>query len=169
MAFGKNLARVRKEKGMTQEVLARNSNVAVSQIRRYETDKSSPMLEVVEKIAKTLGVSTDELIFGNSDAIASYRVLDRELLQQFEMISKLDEDEKGAVKKILEAVIVKNRIAEVMPTKRDESWSMEMKAIVENFRKKASKYSDEEIEKIVDEAVEAVRNEERAKLQQNAA
>ena len=44
MSFGKNLAKVRKEKGLTQEELVKISGVAISQIRRYETDKSIPFV-----------------------------------------------------------------------------------------------------------------------------
>lgn len=46
VSFGRNLATIRKEKGLTQEALVQKSGVAISQIRRYEADKSSPTLDV---------------------------------------------------------------------------------------------------------------------------
>ncbi|MEK6581436.1 MAG: helix-turn-helix transcriptional regulator, partial [Nitrospirota bacterium] len=63
MSFGKNLSRFRKEKGLTQEDLVKKSGVAISQIRRYEADNSSPTLDVVTRLAKALGVSIDEMVF----------------------------------------------------------------------------------------------------------
>ena len=42
MAFGKNVARFRKEKGLTQEDLVKKSGVAISQIRRYEAASPRP-------------------------------------------------------------------------------------------------------------------------------
>ncbi|MEK7333532.1 MAG: helix-turn-helix transcriptional regulator, partial [Nitrospirota bacterium] len=98
MSFGKNLSRFRKEKGLTQEELVKKSGVAISQIRRYEADNSSPTLDVVTRLAKSLGVSIDELVFDKATGIASTRLMDRELLEQFEMVSALDEDEREAVK-----------------------------------------------------------------------
>ena len=44
-----------------------------------------------------------------------------------------------------------------MPSPKDEDWSKEMKSVVSEFRKGAEEYSDDEIENIVDEAVNAVR------------
>lgn len=58
---------------------------------------------------------------------------------------------------IFESMILKNRLEEIMPTRKDEAWSKEMKSVVSEFRKGAEEYSDDEIENIVDDAVNAVR------------
>lgn len=50
-----------------------------------------------------------------------------------------------------------------MPNKSDTEWTKEMKKIVAAFRVRAKGYSEDEINKIVDEAVKAVRAEERTK------
>ena len=50
MSFGTSLTRLRKEKGLTQEDLVKMSGVGISQIRRYETDKSTPSLDIVVKL-----------------------------------------------------------------------------------------------------------------------
>src|SRR4030066_69883 len=93
MSFGRNLATFRKEKGLTQEDLVKKSGVAISQIRRYEADKSSPTLKVITRLAKALGVSIDELVFDKTIGVAASKLMDRELLEQFEMISRLEEEE----------------------------------------------------------------------------
>jgi transcriptional regulator with XRE-family HTH domain len=99
MSLGQNLVKFRKEKGLTQEDLVRLSGVAISQIRRYEADKASPSLDVIIKLAKSLGVSIDEMVFGKATGVASNKIVDRELLEQFETVSSLGEDEKYVVKK----------------------------------------------------------------------
>jgi len=162
MSFGKNLARFRKDKGLTQEDLVKRSNVAISQIRRYEADKSSPTLDVITKLAKALGVSIDELVFDKETGIAAGKILDRELLEQFEMISLLEEEERLAVKKMLEGIIVKHQVEKMMRPKADKSWSQRFREITERLSKGAKEYSQDEIDKVIDEAVSAVRTKQHA-------
>ena len=162
MSFGKNLSRFRKEKGLTQEDLVKKSGVAISQIRRYEADKSSPTLDVITRLAKSLGVSIDELVFDKEKGIAATKIMDRELLEQFEMVSALDEDEREAVKKILEGVIVKHQVNKMMKPKPERSWSQRFREITDRLAKGAKDYSQEDIDKVIDEAVTAVRSKAHA-------
>lgn len=162
MSFGKNLSRFRKEKGLTQEDLVKKSGVAISQIRRYEADNSSPTLDVVTRLAKALGVSIDELVFDKATGIAATKLMDRELLEQFEMVSSLDEDEREAVKKILEGVIVKHQVNKMMRPKPEKSWSQRFREITDRLAKGAKDYSQDEIDKVIDEAVTAVRSKAHA-------
>jgi len=157
MAFGKNLARFRKEKGLTQEELVKRSGVAVSQIRRYEADKSSPTLEIIAKLAKALGVSIDELVFDKATGVAASKIMDRELLEQFEMVCSLKDEEREAVKKILEGIIVKHQVEKMMRPKAEKSWSERFREITDRLAKGAKGYSEKEIDKVIDEAVRAVR------------
>ncbi|MEE8432774.1 MAG: helix-turn-helix transcriptional regulator [Candidatus Desulfatibia sp.] len=157
MFFGKNLVKFRKEKSLTQEGLVKLSGVAISQIRRYETDKSSPSLEVIIKLAKTLGVSIDEMVFEKITGVASNKIIDRELLEQFEMISAMAEEEKYVVKKMLEGVIVKHQVEKMMRPRIEKSWSERFREITDKLAKGAKDYSQDEIDSVIDEAVAAVR------------
>jgi len=161
MSFAQKLSKLRKDKGLTQEEMAKKVKVGVAQIRRYEKGTSSPTLEIIKNIAKTLGVSADELIFDEKEGVAFVKILDKKLLEQFEVISNLNPHDKEAIKTILESVIIKNRLEEVMPSKKDEEWSTRMRKILSEFRKGAQRYSQEEIESIVDEVVMAVRKDNR--------
>lgn len=162
MSFGKNMSRFRKEKGLTQEDLVKRSGVAISQIRRYEADKSSPTLNVITRLAKALGISIDELVFDKATGIAASKIMDRELLEQFEMVSALDEDERDAVKKILEGVIVKHQVNKMMRPKSEKSWSHRFREITDRLAKGTKDYSEEEVENVIDEAVAAVRSKAHA-------
>lgn len=159
MPFAEKLAKLRREKGLTQEEMAKKIGVGIAQVRRYEKGASSPTLEVIKNIATTLGVSADELIFEENEGVASARIVDRELLAQFEELSKMDPRDQEAVKTILESMIIKNKVEQIRPAKRDVIWSGEMRRVVSELRKGAEQYSDEEIDKMVDEAVKAVRGE----------
>jgi len=163
MPFAEKLSKLRKDKGLTQEELAKKVGVGIAQMRRYEKGASSPTLEVIKNMSRSLGVSADELIFDKNEGVASARIIDRKLLEQFEMLSRLTPPDQEAVKIVLESVIIKNKIQEVMPPQSDAAWSREMRRIVAEFRKGAEGYSEEEIDQIVDEAVTAVRAEKKHK------
>jgi transcriptional regulator with XRE-family HTH domain len=148
MPFGKNLVRFRKEKGLTQEDLVKISGVGISQIRRYEADKSTPSLDAIMRLVKALGVSIDEMVFDKAMAIAGNKIMDRELLEQFEMISSMDEEERKIVKKILDGIIVKNQIEKILRPRAEKSWSQRFREITDRL---------EQIDEVIDEAVTAVR------------
>jgi transcriptional regulator with XRE-family HTH domain len=163
MPFAEKLARLRKDRGFTQEELAKKIGVGIAQMRRYEKGSSSPTLEVIKNMARALGVASDELIFDENEGVASARILDKRLLEQFEMLSKMKSHDKEAIMTIIEGMIIKNKIEEIIPSKPDVAWTKEMRKVVSELRKGAEGYSDEEIEGIVDEVVKAVRNEKKEK------
>jgi transcriptional regulator with XRE-family HTH domain len=57
-----NLATLRKEKGLTQEALARKSGVNRVLIARFETGRSNPTLDTLQKIALALDVPIDAIV-----------------------------------------------------------------------------------------------------------
>jgi transcriptional regulator with XRE-family HTH domain len=61
--ISKTLRKLREEKGLSQERLARLSDVANNTIIKIEAGKNqNPTLDTLKKIAKSLDVSIDDLI-----------------------------------------------------------------------------------------------------------
>lgn len=61
--ISKNLKKLRESKGLSQEKLARLSDVANNTIVKIEAGKNqNPTLDTLKKIAKALTISIDELI-----------------------------------------------------------------------------------------------------------
>ncbi len=60
--FGKNLKRIRKNKGYTQKELAEHLHFGYSAISNYESGRNEPSLDILMELADILGVTTDELI-----------------------------------------------------------------------------------------------------------
>lgn len=89
MDFAQRLAAFRKERGLTQQALADRAGVHITQINRYETGDSQPMLDVIRRLAIALTVSADELILGKDE-----RGPDEDLRLQFEAISQFDAEDK---------------------------------------------------------------------------
>ena len=86
-----------------QSALADRIGIHVSQLRRYEAAKSQPTLDVIRRLATTLAVSADLLIFDDHE-----RDPDNDLKLAFEAAQHLDPDEKAVIKHLIEAVLLKH-------------------------------------------------------------
>jgi transcriptional regulator with XRE-family HTH domain len=61
--LAKNVEKLRKQKGLSQERLARLADVANNTIIKMESgENKNPTLETLRKVAKALDISVDELI-----------------------------------------------------------------------------------------------------------
>ena len=61
--LAKNITRLRKARGLSQEKLARLADVANNTLIKMESGENhNPTLETLKKVAKALEVSVDELI-----------------------------------------------------------------------------------------------------------
>ena len=77
--IGERLLQLRKEKGMTQQELAKQLGITKYTISSYEADKSAPSDELKVQIAKIFDISTDYLL-GLVDQPLSYRKLERAVI-----------------------------------------------------------------------------------------
>jgi len=102
MSFAKKLVDLRKKKGLTQQALADAIGLHVTQIKRYESGDSQPSLEAIKKIAQTLCVTTDSLIF-EEDELAP----DADLALQFRAVSQMPPEERRVIQQLLEGMIIK--------------------------------------------------------------
>ena len=60
--LGQNIATFRKEKNITQEALAEICGVSSQAVSKWENDISCPDITLLKTIARTFGVSVDELM-----------------------------------------------------------------------------------------------------------
>lgn len=109
MDFAQRLAAFRKERGLTQQALADLVGVHLTQINRYETGDSQPTLDVIRRVAISLNVSADELIFGKDE-----RGPDQDLRLQFEAISQFDEEDRELARGVIEGLILKHQAKQSM-------------------------------------------------------
>ena len=67
MTIGKRIATLRKEKGLTQEDIARKLDVSSQAVSKWENDQSCPDISLLPKLAKVLGVTVDTLLSGEEE------------------------------------------------------------------------------------------------------
>ncbi len=69
--IGKNLQKLRKMMNLTQEALAEKVGVARQTIAKWETEESTPDLEMSGKLASVLEISLDDLVNAPEDELDS--------------------------------------------------------------------------------------------------
>lgn len=74
IAFGRELRKLRQQRGLTQEKLAELVDLSVPYISHLERGTKKPSLEVLTRLAESLGVTVDRLLAGNqvTDKAAYY-------------------------------------------------------------------------------------------------
>ena len=109
-SFGQRVASARRERGLTQGELADKTGVHISHIQRIEAGTSQPTVDVLKRVAEALGVSIDHLVLDRASEVAAQRLTDRELVEQFAAIEDFNDTDKQAIKTVLAAMIVKQRV-----------------------------------------------------------
>ena len=65
MTLGERLAKLRKEKGLSQEEVADKINVTRQTVSKWELDQSLPDFDRIMPLCKLYNISSDELLTGN--------------------------------------------------------------------------------------------------------
>jgi len=113
MGFAERLKKTRQGKGFSQTDLAKEVGIHYTQIGRYENKGANPTADVLAKLANILGVSSDFLMNGTAENIANDTLTDKDLLNQFKSIEKMDDSDKNVVKIFLDAFITKKKIQQL--------------------------------------------------------
>ncbi len=62
MKVGRRVKALREQRGLSQTALARRARISKMQLYRVETDRSSPVLRTLERVARALGVKVRDLL-----------------------------------------------------------------------------------------------------------
>jgi transcriptional regulator with XRE-family HTH domain len=85
--------------------------ISYAQVKRYETKGAQPPAEVLKKLTDALDNTVDFLINGNTDEKAASTYNDAELLQQFQAVEQMDEEDTNTVKRLIDAFLPKGRFS----------------------------------------------------------
>lgn len=105
--IGQRLARLRKEKGLTQVELAERLRINQSMMLDYERDVIRLHGELIVQLTGILGVSADELLGLKADAKKNGTVKNRRLQRQVQAVDKLSKRDQQAVLRTIEAFLSK--------------------------------------------------------------
>ncbi len=108
--FPTRLRDLRKQKNLSQGELAALAGCHSCHIGRYERGESRPSADALRRLADAVGVSGDYLLEGTTEEAARAHFEDRELLQQFQAVEKLPDEDKTVIKKLVDAFLMKRQI-----------------------------------------------------------
>ena len=108
--FAKRLRQLRDQRGLSQTELGHLINIHYTHIGRYEAGRSIPTAETLKALANALGVTADYIMDGATSDMASARLTDRELIQRFQDVERLPEEDKAVVKKLLDAFLAMHQL-----------------------------------------------------------
>ena len=103
MSFATRLLQLRKAKGHTQSSFSDAVGLHITQIKRYELGQSQPTLEAIRKMAQTLNVSADALVFDEDERGPS-----DDLRLHFEAVARMSAEDRQVVRSLLEGMILKH-------------------------------------------------------------
>jgi transcriptional regulator with XRE-family HTH domain len=111
-AFGERLKHLRNQKGWTQKELAFKVEIGFSQFNKYEMGLHIPSLEKLIQLAELLDSTLDYLLTGDSNDQVNLH--DTRLAKRFKELEQFQAEDKEAIIRILDGMIIKNRTQSVM-------------------------------------------------------
>lgn len=105
--IGKRIAKLRKEKGLSQEKLAEKLGVSSQAVSKWENDASCPDISLLPILARVLDVTTDELLTGKRDTVTMVPEHQRKPLEQLTLRVKIESTRGDKVRVNLPMPLVK--------------------------------------------------------------
>jgi len=106
-SFGERIARLRREKGLTQEDLAERLGVTQPVVSDYERGRLRLHGELIVQLAAILGVSADEILGLKASGRANGAIRNRRLLRQVQALEKLSKRDQQALLRTIDAFLSK--------------------------------------------------------------
>jgi len=106
-SFGERIARLRREKGLTQEDLAERLGVTQPVVSDYERGRLRLHGELIVQLAAILGVSADEILGLRASGRSNGAVRNRRLLRQVQALEKLSKRDQQALLRTIDAFLAK--------------------------------------------------------------
>ena len=109
LSFGKKLQQLRKEKKWTEDELGKQIGIHGRSIGAYEAGINFPSRKTLLKLADIFGVSIEYFLVEEENTLASVPIRDKDLLQYFLEVDRMDDEAKKVVKTVIEGLILKER------------------------------------------------------------
>jgi transcriptional regulator with XRE-family HTH domain len=96
-SLGQRLARLRRERGLTQKQIAERTGLIQELVSNYETDKLRLNADMILRFAEVFEVSADELLRGSKSTVTAKKQPSIKLVRRMEQIEALPLYEQRAL------------------------------------------------------------------------
>lgn len=107
--IGKNIKKIREEKGLTQQSIADLIAMHRSNYSRVETGDRDLSIDAIGKIAKYFNMTIDQLVNFEGDVPQEITIEDKTLLEQVKLIQELEPEEKTMVFKMVDTFLTQKK------------------------------------------------------------
>lgn len=109
--LSKNITRIRKAKGFTQEQLAVATKLSKRMIAHYETNLTNPPIFNILAIADALDVSILELLgISKTGNLELFNDIDMRTMKKILLISKLQKKDRATIYNMIDALLNKHKL-----------------------------------------------------------
>jgi len=112
--FGKNLAKLRKERQLTQTELANILDVQPRMVGRWEQSKGKPHFDYMVKLADTLEVTLDQLVLGSEHPKQHFDIKNRKLKELCKKVDQLSTEDQDVICHFLDMAVRQEHIKQLM-------------------------------------------------------
>lgn len=115
MKFNEKIKALRKGADMSQQELADKLHIHVTHLSKMENGHLVPSIDIVQRLMKVFAVSADQLL--NEDERSIVDIQNHEFNEQLAMINQLEDEEKNALIKIINSMLTKKRMKDLLDGK----------------------------------------------------
>lgn len=115
MTFNEKIKALRKSANMNQQELADKIHIHVTHLSKMENGHLLPSIDIVQRLMKVFAVSADSLLNDSENSVID--IQNHEFNEQLMLINQLDEDEKNALIKIINSMLTKKRMKDLLDGK----------------------------------------------------
>ena len=121
MDISQRIRKLRREREWTQKELGKRMGMDHRNLTKYETGATKPSVRVLKRFAEAFGITVDELVYDATEVKPEYLLQDNELLRQFREVEKLEEEDKTVVKRVIQAILMKKQLQELLDQQKKAS------------------------------------------------
>lgn len=109
MNVGKNIKKIREQKGLLQKDVAAAAGLHPANYNKTEKGEREPSIEALDKIAKLFGMTVDEIIHFEGKVPKEVKIKDKTANEKLALIDQLEEEDKNAVYRIIDGMLTKSK------------------------------------------------------------
>ena len=109
MTVGKNIKKIREQKGLLQKDVAAAAGLHPANYNKTEKGEREPSIEAIDKIAKLFGMTVDEIIHYEGKIPKEVKLKDKSTTEKIQLIDQLEDEDKKAILRIIEGMLTKTK------------------------------------------------------------
>jgi transcriptional regulator with XRE-family HTH domain len=109
MHIGKNIRKIREQKGLMQKEVASAAAIHTSNYSKIEKGEREPSIEALDKIATLFDMTVDQIIHFEGKMPREVKIKDKTATEKLQLIEQLDDEDKQAVYRIIDGMLTKSK------------------------------------------------------------